>query len=503
MGEKMQAPESGATVRMYNPGFGDCFLLAFRKSDGEPYYMLIDCGVHSQYKGGSPQIREVVKDIRDATGGHLDLVVVTHEHADHVSGFHKARATFQDEISVDEIWLGWTEDPSSPVAKRLDKKKKFMMQALQNAEQRLAANDNGDQAAHIRYMLGFFEMGDDALGVSTRDARDLIRDHAKRARYLKPKRTPRRLRDVDDVRIFVLGPPEDEKLLLAAAPTGAEGEVYESAGGHMRLGGEESFAAALGALESWASEASHPFASNHRVSYEAVRAIAPRFDPGRPLSAQRTAGIADFYRRLYGFDENDPQRWRRIDAWLDPAESLALKLDAATNNTSLVLAIELMQGRRVLLFPGDAQVGNWKSWHEGGWSSSNGLEAGEKVSAEDLLNRTVLYKVGHHGSHNATLREKGLEMMTSDELMAMIPVDENWARARRPHPWKMPFDPMYRDLQQRTRGRILRTDVGLAEATENNRDDSARRRFEAKTSVTMREIEGETKVFYTEVQIPD
>ena len=94
-------------------------------------------------------------------------------------------------------------------------------------------------------------------------------------------------------------------------------------------------------------------------------------------------------------------------------------------------------------------------------------------------------------------------MMTSDELMAMIPVDENWARARRPHPWKMPFDPMYRDLQQRTRGRILRTDVGLAEATENNRDDSARRRFEAKTSVTMREIEGETKVFYTEVQIPD
>jgi hypothetical protein len=34
-----------------------------------------------------------------------------------------------------------------------------------------------------------------------------------------------------------------------------------------------------------------------------------------------------------------------------------------------------------------------------------------KVKAEDLLERTVLYKVGHHASHNATLRQKGLELM--------------------------------------------------------------------------------------------
>ena len=35
----------------------------------------------------------------------------------------------------------------------------------------------------------------------------------------------------------------------------------------------------------------------------------------------------------------------------------------------------------------------------------------------------MLYKVGHHGSHNATLREKGLELMSSGELAAMIPVN--------------------------------------------------------------------------------
>ena len=54
------------------------------------------------------------------------------------------------------------------------------------------------------------------------------------------------------------------------------------------------------------------------------------------------------------------------------------------------------------------------------WDVDNGKR---QVTAEQLLNRTVLYKVGHHGSHNATLREKGLEMMTDADLVAMVPVD--------------------------------------------------------------------------------
>jgi hypothetical protein len=46
------------------------------------------------------------------------------------------------------------------------------------------------------------------------------------------------------------------------------------------------------------------------------------------------------------------------------------------------------------------------------------------VNAEELLNRTVLYKVSHHGSHNATLKDQGLEMMTHPDLVAMIPEQE-------------------------------------------------------------------------------
>lgn len=42
-------------------------------------------------------------------------------------------------------------------------------------------------------------------------------------------------------------------------------------------------------------------------------------------------------------------------------------------------------------------------------------DAAEWVTAHELLARTVFYKVGHHGSHNATLRALGLELMTNED----------------------------------------------------------------------------------------
>jgi hypothetical protein len=113
----------------------------------------------------------------------------------------------------------------------------------------------------------------------------------------------------------------------------------------------------------------------------------------------------------------------------------------------------------VLLFPGDAQVGNWLSWHDVTWKD------GKKkltVTARDLLNRTVLYKVGHHGSHNATLREKGLEMMISPDLVAMLPVDEKIAHNVK-HWMQMPFKPLLDQLGKKTAGRIYWADRDSAE----------------------------------------
>ncbi len=73
-----------------------------------------------------------------------------------------------------------------------------------------------------------------------------------------------------------------------------------------------------------------------------------------------------------------------------------------------------------------------------------------------ILSRTVFYKVGHHGSHNATLRQQGLEMMDADRLVAVIPVDQEWAHTVKK--WSHPEQNLLDALEERTKGRVLRAD---------------------------------------------
>jgi hypothetical protein len=67
----------------------------------------------------------------------------------------------------------------------------------------------------------------------------------------------------------------------------------------------------------------------------------------------------------------------------------ATMLDHALNNTSLVLGFEI--GDQMLLFVGDAQWGSWQ-------------QSLDDESSAEVLRRATFYKVGHHGSHNATPR---------------------------------------------------------------------------------------------------
>jgi hypothetical protein len=127
---------------------------------------------------------------------------------------------------------------------------------------------------------------------------------------------------------------------------------------------------------------------------------------------------------------------------------------AIPNNTSLVLAFELTDSKEVLLFVGDAQIGNWQSWTNVKFSDPD-------VNAAELLSRTVFYKVGHHGSHNATLKQGGLEAMTSSKLVAAIPVDQEFAHRPKggsPKGWDMPAGPLLSSLLEKTAGRVLRGD---------------------------------------------
>ena len=107
-------PAARATVqvriRMYRQGLGDCFLVSFDKPGGrESTHIVIDCGVLTGSPDGPNRMRKVVEDFEAETGGVVHLLVATHEHSDHLSGFDRARDVWE-RITVEKTWLGWTEE---------------------------------------------------------------------------------------------------------------------------------------------------------------------------------------------------------------------------------------------------------------------------------------------------------------------------------------------------------------------------------------------------------
>ena len=106
-------------VRMYHVGFGDAFRVTVR--DGrDAWRMLVDCGVHPQ--GQARSISESVKNIiTDLVGDcgdappHLDVVVATHHHQDHISGFAEDDWS---EVQVDQVWVPFVENLRMPMEKR-------------------------------------------------------------------------------------------------------------------------------------------------------------------------------------------------------------------------------------------------------------------------------------------------------------------------------------------------------------------------------------------------
>ena len=79
---------------MYRQGLGDCFLLTLYKNRSKKSHMLIDCGVFLGTPNGNAIMDKVAENIKEETGGSIDIVVATHEHYDHLSGFNQAREIF-------------------------------------------------------------------------------------------------------------------------------------------------------------------------------------------------------------------------------------------------------------------------------------------------------------------------------------------------------------------------------------------------------------------------
>jgi len=139
---------------MYRIGFGDFFLMTVPGKNG-PAHILIDCGVHAANIG---TIEECVKDMAQVTGKNLALVILTHYHADHMSGFATCFDNFT-EFNVGAVWITNRLDPSNSDAT------KFMMQltnvALQLKMQLSTRNDPDAIEAHhkVENALGVSENG--------------------------------------------------------------------------------------------------------------------------------------------------------------------------------------------------------------------------------------------------------------------------------------------------------------------------------------------------------
>jgi hypothetical protein len=572
---RLHAPRDGITVRMYRTGLGDCFLLALPRAQADAggradFYMLIDCGVYFRTPAiTNPVTREefsqeawikkIANHIKAATGGHIDVVAITHEHWDHVSGFHEDQAQKEFAlIKIGGLWMAWTEDMSIELARKLKQEggadHDTLARAIAEMEKRRGMSDSGP--FHISgKMLGFFgaKAGSKSkFSKETGRAMEWIQTTWASANDVKPRYfDPGDLTDLPGVdpdlaRLYVLGPPRNEKVI----------KVCDRKGAAYRMGIDRPAAAAcfvaFGVLPSADDDAEHaremsvPFDKRHQrteayyenhypMLHESYRftwqlRLMPglKMDSDIPAEGQNliiVAAVNDVLhfrifhdgkmvvdtnekkvkrkpeeigelKRLLGplwsrplskgdedtiitalstiIDLPSDNRWRTIDHdWAEPAAAFALQLDNKTNNTSFAFALEIgPPGKgKVLLFPGDAQVGNWLSWfgpvkvqgEEKPVGKALEWQAGDKtVTAEDLMSRTVLYKVGHHGSHNATLRTRdkqdcGVKLMKSKDLVALIPVDEFVARKKAGY-GDMPQPDLVADLLEMTDGRIARND---------------------------------------------
>jgi hypothetical protein len=174
---------------------------------------------------------------------------------------------------------------------------------------------------------------------------------------------------------------------------------------------------------------------------------------------------------LHGKDKDDfmkeyespLSKWRQIETdWLESAASIAMRVTRLTNNTSLVIALEFTDSHRVILLPADAQSGNWMGWHKDDVSRKLKQDGG--LNTTELLRNTVLYKVGHHGSHNGTASKSGLDVMNNKDLVAMMPL----VQSKVPPEWggskNFPAKALYNVLIDKTKGRVIRTDQGLIKA---------------------------------------
>jgi hypothetical protein len=340
------------TIRAYGVGFGDCFLLTFHYTGktGNRHVLMDFWTTQKPPKGGRNLMMDIADDITKVTAGHLDVLVATHRHTDHISGFatKKGKGT-GDKIAAlkpSMVIQPWTERPDAP------------------------RNWKGGK--------GFNAALTSALALMETVARFTL-DESKHLR--KDRR--------EEVQFLAADALENKLAVQNLAKMGRKGKaMYVNYGTRLALGkllpgvkvrvlGPPTMAQKKDVVN---QKARHEEEYWHFHSSWQLRADTSALRSGTALFPKA---------ETYKPSEIPPEaRWfigRLRNARGEQLLRIVRAMDGALNNTSVILLMQA--GKKKFLFPGDAQ---WENWEYS-------LERDKK----DLKN-VDLYKVGHHGSLNAT-----------------------------------------------------------------------------------------------------
>jgi ribonuclease BN (tRNA processing enzyme) len=347
------------TLRMYQVGFGDGFLLSLHYprplDDGRAErHVLIDCGSTRRAPEG-PSIADVAELIAGHTGGQLDVVVVTHRHRDHLSGFGvKAAVAHLAPLRPGLVIRPWAdhpdvaEDATGPVS--LGAGSRRFASALTRAQTfadvvaRTFEGRRGQQGALATFAA---DQLPNAAAVETLEGWAEAADAA----YVHAGSDASTTEILPGVAVRILGPPTIEQWPQVARQRQDDPEYWLT-----------------------------------QRTMLARHFDAQRLDNVLDEAGEETAGV--------GPPPPGPTRWlvdRLRQQHVASLQRIVRTLDDALNNTSVLMLIDV--GDHRLLFTGDAQIENWSyalthPEHSPGW--------------KQLLADVDVYKVGHHGSRNAT-----------------------------------------------------------------------------------------------------
>lgn len=357
------------TLRSYDVGFGDCYLLTFHYAQTNRH-VLMDFGstrlpIGKSFKGS--YMGHVARQIAKDCGGKLHAVVATHRHKDHISGFTRSNGTGPGDIiralKPELVIQPWTEHPqaakdatSAPKSNSARGRRALHVGALHNmnayAGYALAASKTL-RGRHLQAAKAQLEFLGDDNELANRDAVTNLMTMARRRRYVRYGAKSGLETLLPGVSIDVLGPPDLEQTRTIMKQRSKDKDQFW----HL----------AATRADFWAQRG------------DMATDLDAAFKPLFPRHVQK---------RL-PWDA----RWYRYKAQVEQAESmlsLVRSLDDQMNNTSVILLFSI--GKQRLLFPGDAQYENW-------------MYALSQPGVMEKLATVNLYKVGHHGSLNATPKD--------------------------------------------------------------------------------------------------